>query len=105
MSTKDKHVVIVLKAFATSIGAGVAPPLHPAASLSDLCNVPPGMTLPEGCALGGSLRIELTYGDVLGPLQVQRTPEIEQALKAGFHIILFWSPAAERFCPKEMNDR
>ena len=67
--------------------------------LSPLCNVPDGTRLSDECAFGGSLSMQLTYGDVLGHLDppLEHTPEVQQALKAGFRIILFWSPDAERF--------
>ena len=51
--------------------------------------------------------MDLTYGDLLGPARLEGTPEseIEQVLKGGFHIILFWWPVGEGIFPKELNDR
>ena len=55
------------------------------------------------CVLGGSLNIGLTYNDIRGPLQLPL--KVEQALKEGFHIILFWCPAAQGVVKQGMRDR
>ena len=78
----------------------------PFALLPELCNVPPGTRLPQECALRGSLRIELTYGQYISNSALPPLTEVLlDALNSGFHVVLFWSPKAESAFSQGMNFR
>ena len=105
LTTRINDVLANSPLLPLSPSAGYTPPLAAPAVKLNHCNVSPGTDLPEHCIKGGSLSVQLTYGEALAlvePASDLPAPPAE-TLAQSFHIIVFWTPANEGSYPEAVT--